>query len=188
MLEKLFDEGTVRKFGPQIVEVERKVKSSDAMLLLGKTGMKEAALLLQEEKIFRSTSAWETEMALARLGDKECETKFISEYKTEKNLRDKAQLALRLGYIGTENTSRTLAETCEPPRSSMPATPIPCAWTSFERSACPSPMNLPSNLSPLSPVPPDDTYYERIERWAEQKFNISWDKPRPPLFFSFGSP
>ena len=189
LLEKLFDEGTVRKFGPQIVEVERKVKSSDAMLLLGKTGMKEAALLLQEEKIFRSTSAWETEMALARLGDKECETKFISEYKTEKNLRDKAQLALRLGYIGTENTSRTLAEDLRTPEI-VHAGDTHSLRLDIIRALGMSFPDEPAlwNLSPLSPVPPDDTYYERIERWAEQKFNISWDKPRPPLFFSFGSP
>ena len=188
LFEKEFDEGTVRTFAPRILEITRKRKNSDAILLLGRTGMKEAGLLLQEDKAFRAASERTTELALARLGNKEYEAKFIGEFKSAKRPGDKLRLARDLAYVASESACRTLAEDLRNPEKVE--TSGLCSVRVFIIEALS--MAYPDEQilwrpHPLS-EPQDDSYYENIERWAETKFNISWSQPRPPFFYMMDLP
>ena len=185
---KEFDETTVRRFGPRILAIIRKRKNTDAILLLGRTGMQEAGLLLQEENAFRAASERATELALARLGNKEYEAKFIGEFKSAKRPGDKLRLARDLAYVASESACRTLAEDLRNPEKVE--TSGLCSVRVFIIEALS--MAYPDEQilwrpHPLS-EPQDDSYYENIERWAETKFNISWSQPRPPFFYMMDLP
>jgi hypothetical protein len=43
-------------------------------------------------------------------------------------------------------------------------------------------------LWPPATPPTDDSYYERIERWAERVLGVSWKSPRPPFMYVIPRP
>jgi hypothetical protein len=187
LFENEFDTATVQRFGPRILEIVRKRKNTDAILLLGKTGMKEAELLLREDKAFSAASKRTTELALARLGNREYEAKFIGDFKSAKP-QNQSLIAQDLAYIATESSCRTLAEELRTPEKVKAGAfyslrvfiidALSLAYPDEQVLRRPDPLALPK----------DDSYYQEIERWAEDTFHISWTVPRPPFFYTMGMP
>lgn len=183
LFEKEFDKQTVQRFGPQIVEITRKRKNTDAILLLGRTEIKEAESMLQEDKTFRAASEKTTEMALARLGNKEYEAKFIGEFKSTKHPGDKLRFAQDLAYVATENACKALAEELRTPEKVEAGGLYSLRVFIIDALSMTYPdEHVLQRPAPLVP-PRDDSYYQEVEKWAEEKFGISWNRPRPPFFY-----
>ena len=181
LLEQRFRIETIRALGPQIVEVVRKRKLIDAILLLGLTGVAEAASLLQEDKAFRRASGRYTELALARLGNEEYQTNFIGQFRTAKSFREKFTLASDLAYIGNDAACKALAEELRNPEIARVDSGMAYALRRNNiidalRKALP---DEPVLEPPDYPGRRDASYYAAIEAWAEKKYSITWTNARP---------
>ena len=177
---------TVRKFANQIVDAVRKNANTDAILVLGSTGVESAAALLLSEPAFRNCNKRRTELALAKLGNKACEEKVIREFKAEvsPDKQFSTQVCWDLAYIGTDSAVKALAEEL---RTSVIFTGrnwqvsarvrlIDAIHTVYTNET------IFVHNKDFQTAPANDGYYQKIEEWAERKFNISWKTNRPPFF------
>ena len=80
-----------------------------AVLLLGRTSSEAAKRLIAKFSDIFSSEPEYLQMALARLGDHDSEERIMNAYLEAKEPRIKADLARRVGYIGTGRAVRVLA-------------------------------------------------------------------------------
>ena len=87
-----------------------------------------------------------------------------------------------LGYIGSEKCCAAVAQELRTPRILVVGAYVSLRVMLIDALR----MAFPEEplLWPRDPVPVDDSYYEKIEKWAEARFQIGWDRPRPKFFYA----
>ena len=162
--------------------------TSGGVLILGRIGSPQARQLIEEVEPLRLTSAENTEIALARLGDAAAETRVIDAYHSASEVSAKGDQALRVGYIATRNAILTLARDFRTPefyfwhmrsRRSLRVHLI----EGLHRAFLSEPMFWKPYYKPQS-----DVYYERIEAWLVSHLQITWNHPRPPFLYEEDAP
>ncbi len=158
-----------------------------AIVLLGKTHSDKAIELLKQENI-SAVNADDTEMALARLSVKEAHEAVINAYLSETDPQKKAIQARRLGYIASEKAKQILATEIRTPLTYMWHPParrslrihiIEALFLAFPEEAI---------FWPPVIKPSDDSYYEEIEKWLQQRLGVKWNQPRPEFLYEEDSP
>lgn len=158
-----------------------------AIILLGKIDSPKSIELLNKPEI-RAASADDTEMALARLGDRKAEQSIIDSYNQSDSVQLKAQLACRLGYIGSKKAIELLAKKIRTPdyyEWHPPA--IRSLRLHIIEGLHLAYMEEEIFWQPLI-SPEDDSYYENIENWLKKKLNISWEVEPPDFLYQIESP
>jgi len=185
-----FDDSVIRGSSEEIVEklrqkyTDAEAINSDAILLLGRTGSNEAASLLKDDERYRRSSELRAKLALAKLGDKDLEAEFIKRFERED--RDWMALADRLGYIGSEDACKALARELRTPEIVKGRGRLSARVFVIDALS----KALPRESVFWSPKrePVDDSYYEEIEKWVTARWDITWEHPRPPFFYSAPEP
>jgi HEAT repeat protein len=160
----------------------------DTMFLLVAKAKPAAALPLVRG--FARSPRWATndnvQIALAALGEKAAENKFIQPFLATRDPSQKAKLAASLGYIGTEATLHALASQMrsdlmiEMPRVSLRSVRLDIvAALSY---------NFPDLVFLWDNAITDDKGYVRVEQFCEKAFGTIWDRPRPPFLTIQGFP
>ena len=159
-----------------------------ALLLLGKTDSPEALEILDKNEALSSTSEDDVIMVRARLGDQKAEDALLRAYADITDPREKGALAPRLGYVASQNTKMLLAKEIRTPdfyywnkqsRRSLRIYIIEALHLSFPQE--------PLFWKPFF-TPSNDVYYEKIEKWLEEKLEIEWERPRPPFLYEEAAP
>jgi hypothetical protein len=180
------DEEIVHGLAGQLLETaKRRGKDLDSidLLLLGRTGSAKVREFLESSTNMGFTNSVEWAMALAKLGGEWHEEWLIEQYLLEIDDDKKAVWARRLGYVGNTRTCTTLAKDLRIEKRyadgsrDMRLAIIDGLWMAFRDETV---LQLPKLRSQW---PKDDTFYEAVEKWAETKFNIKWERPRPPFFY-----
>lgn len=157
-------------------------------LILGRIGSAEAKKLVDSVEGLRLTSPEDTEIAVARLGDKQAEERVIKGYQTAADARSKGRESVRVGYIATPNAVKTLARDMRTSESYV--------WRMNSRRSLRiyliaglhrAFLNEPVFWKPYY-KPEDDSYYERIEAWLESHLGVKWTEPRPPFLYEEDAP
>ena len=187
-----FHEDVVRSHTKQILSaLEHHPDNVKGILLLGRTASVSARDLLRRDGRFVNGdfAKHKVDVALAKLGDQEREEMLIKMFNTENAPKSKASLADELGYIGSEKACKALAMEL---RSALRVGSHPeysfrvLIIRALSRA-------YPDNELLREPEEKEvrklgDLYYDRIEKWAEQKFSIAWKEPRPDFFYMMGTP
>lgn len=126
------------------------------------------------------------QIALAALGEKGVEEKFIQSFLTTRDPSQKAKLAKSLGYIGTDSALRALA--------SQMRTDLVVEMPMVSRRSVR--LDIIAALSYNFPDKPllydnaviDDSGYARVEQFCEKTFDTKWQTPRPPFLTIQGFP
>jgi hypothetical protein len=162
--------------------------TTGAVLMLGRTGSKEARELIESSETMRAVSPDDTEIALARLGDKEAEARVMAAYRSAADVEEKGRQAVRVGYIASREAILALA-------SDMRTSEF-YVWRMASRRSLRIHIIEGLNRAFLSePVfwkpfykPESDAYYERIEAWLVARTGIRWPHPRPPFLYEEDAP
>lgn len=179
----------LRSHEPAILEALRKhAGTSGAALILGRLGSQAAHDTLESVESIRLTSAEDTEIAEARLGNKEAEGRVIAAYRNAPDAKTKGRQALRVGYIGTPDAVMTLARDMRTSESYK--------WRMESlRSLRVHLIEGLHRAFPAEPVfwkppykPDDDTYYAAIENWLTWHTGVTWNQPRPPFLYEEDAP
>jgi hypothetical protein len=179
----------IRSFNPDIIRgLGLHPETTDAALLLGKTGASSAIELLRSTPTLRDANPENTRLALARLGDRNIETEIISEYAKAGRPSELRQRACQLGYLATPLAIITLARDLRNPSTYV--------WSGIaSRSVRADIIECLHEALPTEPIffppamPPDsDTYYATIEQWVSKNLGVTWPDPRPPFLYQEESP
>jgi HEAT repeat protein len=177
----------LRDDGPALTETLERFPDNSSLLLVAKA-KPEAALPVVKE-LARSPRWAKSEnvpIALAALGEKTVEEKFVRDFLTTHDPSQKAKLAKSLGYIGTETALRALASqmrtdlVVEMPRVSRRSVRLDIlAALSY---------NFPDKPFLWDNAILDDSGYARVEQFCEETFGTKWQTPRPPFLTIQGFP
>jgi hypothetical protein len=179
----------LRNFGKEVVEkLVAYPQTSRAAQILAKTGSERALALIRSNRAIREQDELWTAQALAKLGDSAWEDFLILKYREEKDVGEKRELAMMLGFVGTPKTILTLARDLRNPTT--------YEWNQTAlRSFRVHVIQGLSRAYPMEPLlwkpngtPRDDRYYDSIEEWAETKLGVKWDAPRPPFLYEMDVP
>ncbi|MHC4201513.1 MAG: hypothetical protein ACYSU0_16110 [Planctomycetota bacterium] len=184
LLTERVDESAIRKLSAKIVESVARRGNWHAILLLGRTGSREAERLLRKDERFRRYPVRKTDLALAKLGDEALQARFIDEYRKEPDPTKKWRLAhYGLAYIGSDLCCRALAEDLRTPLIVVGGNRSETSLRVWLVKALH--LALPDERVLRRPyrAPEDDSYYVGIEKWAEARYGIVWKRPRPPFFY-----
>jgi len=170
-----------------IVNNTRDYPDPTAFLVLAKMKTGAAASLvdsLAAEERWRRQE--ETMIAKAALGDEKLEAKYVSDFVDATDPKEKASLARKLGFIGTEAALKALGGemrsdlVIENPMVTLRSVRVDIvAALSY---AFPDKSFLWDNAVL------DDSGYERIEKFCEEKFGVEWKTGRPPFLWIQGFP
>jgi hypothetical protein len=178
---------SLRDFGPALTQSLEHFPDNSALLLVAKA-KPEAALPVVKELAHspRWAKSREVQIALAALGDKAAEDKFVEPFLTTRDPEQKANLAKSLGYIGTDKALRALA--------SQMRTNLVVEMPMVSRRSVR--LDIMAALSYNFPDKPflwdnsilDDSGYARVEQFCEKTFETQWQAPRPPFLTIQGFP
>lgn len=168
----------LREFAPTLGRLASKPAVSGLFLVIAKAKAIEALPALNA---LRENPTWKQDeaylCALAALGDKDVENRFIERFLRTEDPKEKMEAAKPLGWIGTKDALKVLAaEMRSPLVFTIPAT--------FRKSVRPEiakaiQYNYPKDRFLL--VVNSDADYERIEKFCEKEFGTTWKAPRPPF-------
>lgn len=158
-----------------------------AFLLIAKAKPAEAVPVVRKLML---SPRWPKELnaraAAAALGDAAIGKEFIDAFRSASDPKEKARLAKVLGWIGTDDALRALAEAMrtdlviEMPRVSRRSVRLDVlAALSY---------NFPDQQVLYESQLFDESGYEQAEAFCEQRFGTKWDKPRPPFLTIMGFP
>jgi hypothetical protein len=164
-------------------------RAPDASMLLVLARLKPAEAPAALDALEEREPAWatEAEMALARiaLGDVEREQALVDEFEGTLDPDRKAALARDLGRIATEGALRALAASLRSDLIVRGPYDYRSVRLDILGALVPSFLEEPA-LLPHRIVRDDD--YARAEAWAERRFGITWDRPRPAFLTHKGVP
>lgn len=177
----------LRDYGPALTRSLEQAPDGTTFLLIAKAKPAAALPLVKE---FARSPRWakdeNAQLALAALGEKAVENRFVQPFLTTRDPSQKAKLAKSLGYIGTETALRALASqvrsdlVIEMPRVSLRSVRLDIiAALSY---------NFPDLVFLWDNAITDDSGYVRVEEFCEKTFGTKWDRPRPPFLTIQGFP
>jgi HEAT repeat protein len=171
-----------------LAALKRFPETDGSLVLLGKVGTEEALQLVASRPEISQATPDDVRMVRARLGDRSAEAAEIAAYASAPNPQVKANAARRLGYVGTPQSVKVLAQDLR--------TPLTYVWLwkaerSFRLHLIEG-LHLAYMREPIfwRPYlkPSDDSYYAAIEKWLAEHLKITWDNPRPPFLYEEDSP
>jgi hypothetical protein len=125
-------------------------------------------------------------VAAAALGNVGFEKEFSEPFVETGDPKEKARLARILGWIGTESALRTLASEF---RTDLVIDQVGIARKSVRLDILAAVRyNLPEETVLYENRINNDNGYAQVERFFEQRFGVSWSKPRPPYLKIMGYP
>lgn len=113
-------------------------------------------------------------IALIRMGEKQYEKELISKYYKTSAGRAKYNLAIALGYASSEETLKVLALELRNDEVWDGEGFNQCVLIALRRSK-----EWDIGLPKISFFNQED--FDKAEAWCQKKFNIKWDKPKPPV-------
>ena len=152
-------------------------------LLLGKSGAPEAKQLLQKRGKIWSINEDEAQSAIAKLGDADASQIIVNSYHQERDVRKKAILARKLGYICDKACILALARDMRAPDT-------------YDAGGAKKSLRI-DIIAALSEAYPGervfwfrdvqksqeiDQWYDDVEKWLETHLQITWNTPRPKPF------
>ena len=172
---------------PLLTQSLERFPDNTTLLLVAKA-KPEAALPVVKE--LARTPRWakveNVQIALAALGDKAAEDRFVESFLTTQDPSQKAKLAKSLGYIGTNSALRALASqmrtnlVVEMPRVLRRSVRLDImAALSY---------NFPDKTFLYDNAVTNDSGYARVEQFCEKTFDTKWQTPRPPFLTIQGFP
>ncbi|MGA2987610.1 MAG: hypothetical protein ABSG32_27790 [Terriglobia bacterium] len=177
----------LRDYGRVLTQSLERFPDGTTFLLVAKA-KPEAALAVVKElaRSPRWAKSENVQIALAALGEKAVENKFVQSFLTTRDPSQKAQLAKSLGYIGTDIALRALA--------SQMRTDLVVEMPMVSRKSVR--LDIMAALSYNFPDKPflydnaviDDSGYARVEQFCEKTFDTKWQGPRPPFLTIQGFP
>ena len=186
-LQTLVPAEALRPHGAALVDQLKKTPTQTAFLLIAKVKPAEAAPVVRE---LAASPRWagveEAKIAQAALGNRTLEQEFIDRFTQARDPEKVAQLARVMALIGTEPALKALAARMR--------TDLVIEMTNvFRRSVR---LDIMAALSYAFPEQPflydnavsDDSGYERVEKFCEERFGTKWDRPRPPFLTVQGFP
>ncbi len=120
----------------------------------------------------------------AKLGYPGVEASLIARFHAETNCVEKGKLALKLGYVGTTNTLRALAEEMRCPLTVDPGASVRAMIVRAFGRAMPQSrlFNEEYNTAARSgSLDEEDKYIARVEKWCGQTFGVQWQRERPKI-------
>ena len=176
-----------RDYGPVLTKNLEQSPDGTTFLLVAKA--KPAGALAVVKELARSprwAKSENVQIALAALGEKPAEDKFVQPFLTTRDPSQKAKLAKSLGYIGTDSALRALASqmrtdlVVEMPRVLLRSVRLDIiAALSY---------NFPDKPFLYDNAVIDDNGYARVEQFCEKTFDTKWQAPRPPFLTIQGFP
>jgi hypothetical protein len=170
----------LRDYGPPLTQTLERFPDGTTLLLVAKAKPAAAIAVVKE---LASSPRWakseNVQIAMAALGDKGVENRFIQSFLTTRDPKQKANLAKSLGYIGTDSALRALA--------SQMRTDLVVEMPMVSRRSVR--LDIIAALSYNFPDKPflydnavlDDSGYARVEQFCEKTFDTKWQAPRPPF-------
>lgn len=159
-----------------------------AALLLGKIGSERALRFLEESEAVKSGDPREIQAAFGKLGDTAKENALIDAYLSEREPKIKKRRAWFLAYVGRPKSLLILARELR--------TPYFYEWNQKAKRSFR--IHVIEALSSAFPqeallwrpvfIPTDDTYYSKLEAWAERVLGVQWESPRPPFLYEQQAP
>jgi len=174
-------------YGPQLTGDLERTPDSTAFLVIAKGKPPVAVPVVRKLLLMpRWAKQQEARVAAAALGDKGIEKDFVEMFLGAQEAKEKAKLARVLGWIGTEDALRALA-------GQMRTDLIFEVPRAFRRSVRLDIMaalgyNFPALTFLYENSIRNDQDYARVEQFCEQRFQVQWDRPRPPYLKIQGYP
>lgn len=175
------------EYGQALTQSLVRFPDNSSLLLVAKA-KPQAALPVVKEMAHspRWAKSEDVQIALAALGDKAAENKFVESFLATRNPEQKANLAKSLGYIGTDKALHALA--------SQMRTDLIIEMPMVSRSSVR--LDIMAALSFNFPDKPflwdsailDDSGYARVEQFCEKTFGTKWTGPRPRFLTIQGFP
>ncbi|MCY2931588.1 MAG: hypothetical protein NTV86_19275 [Planctomycetota bacterium] len=155
----------------------------DNWLLLGKTGEKEAKVLIPKGGNSPPKYHDSARAAAARLGDAAESKAFVEAYQREKDDREKAYMAKALGYIGDAACVLALARDMRTPviyDSGPGLTSLRLDIIAALGEAFPDePVFANRDVRTDKDI---DAWYDAVEKWLEGHLGVTWQTERPKPF------
>lgn len=177
----------LRPHAAALFEDLRRAPDASMLLLIARLKPAEAAARLDELERREPQWAAEREMRLVRaaLGDAALEDALVEEFEATAEPDRKAALARDLGRVATERALRALAAALRSDLIVRGPYDFKSVRLDILEALVPSFLEEPA-LLPHRIMRDDD--YARAEAWAERRFGIVWDRPRPPFLTHKGVP
>jgi hypothetical protein len=164
-----------------------KITDSEILLVVAKS-KPEKAMDVLEKMLLSPQWADEDEMkvAVAALGNAKQEEYIVNNFITAKDADQKIRFAKFLGYVGTKKAATALA-------SEMRTDIIKILPNVYARSVR---LDIAHALEMINPETTilyennidDDSSYEKIEHFCQERYGIVWSKNRPPFLAMQGFP
>lgn len=170
-----------------LLEDLRRAPDASMLLVLARLKPPEGAAAL--EALLKREPAWErepeTRLARAALGDERLEEELVDAFLAATDPERKVALARDLGRVASERALRALASELRTDLVVREAYTERSARLDLLEALVPSFLEEPA-LLPHRILSDED--YGRAEAWAEQRFGIVWERPRPPFMTKHGIP
>jgi len=159
------------------------------ILLLGRTGTDRAREMIRSVPLHFERGVEDTKLALARLGDKECETFFLEKFSRQKNPDGWYKYAWALGYIGSEAACRALAGELRAPEVEE-LDLVRSVRVYVVRALSRAHPDVEALWDPPDweavrkwEIDGDNVFYARIEQWAREAYGTRWNRERPSFLW-----
>ena len=188
-----------RKFIRQLIQKEGYIEIPEDV----KARVKDKDILKELRERFRIEIPDEIR---AKVGNLEIQKRLIEQFQKESDAKTKGELALKLGYIGTQEAVLALVKEIRTPlivEDKQKAFVRPKSYSVRYKiiealgKAFPDEELFNDELQEIiqntAGVNDDKIYesrggdyYDRVEKWCQEKFNIQWENPRPPFLLLKG--
>ncbi|MCO5170752.1 MAG: hypothetical protein M9894_30865 [Planctomycetes bacterium] len=177
----------LRPHAAALLEDLRRAPDASMLLVLARVKPPEGAAAL--EALVEREPAWEREpelrLARAALGDARLEEQVVDAFLAATDPDRKVALARDLGRVATERALKALASELRTDLIVREAYTERSARLDILEALVPSFLEEPA-LLPHRIL--DDEDYARAEAWAERRFGVQWDRPRPEFMTQHGIP
>ena len=172
----------------RILAVIRRPPGGAEYVILGTTRDRKAREGLPKPADVEKELLPSRQLAAAMLGDSAAERQIIDRFRKTESPAERSELAMALARIGSSRALTALAGGLRSPhvakwggtgkQSFRLIVIASLSWAYPEDKILWKPRTRPTS----------DEYYEAIERWAEKRFEIRWDRPRPPFMYQEYAP
>lgn len=177
----------LREFGAELSANLQSMPDGTALLVVAKAKPPEAIPVIDS---LIHTAEWkkekETPIAMAALGDKELERKYLHQFMSTHDPEKKGDLAEELGWIGTQGALHALAS--EMRTNLIIEMPMVLRKSVRVNIIAALSYNYPTETFLWDNAVDDDSGYARIEKFCEETFGVTWKTPRPPFLWIEGIP
>ena len=166
------------EFRPTLGRLAAKAPVPDLFLVIAKAKAREALPAMRKlEKEDRWAKDDRFRIALAALGDHTHEAYFTGRFRATTTPKEKVALAEKLSKIGTASALKALAEEMRSPL----VVSIPGSFEFSVRVEIAKALWVHYPDKPFLSAIKTEADYDRVEKFCEREFGVTWSTPRPPF-------